>query len=107
MEKLNHVIENNLDIKNPLVSKFDTAIDFNHQLSMTPDNNFIEEYSRMINNDAIKEEDDVCIDYSDEYLSMTLGVPRGADNDLHCAKIKRRVLDKDSVPVDKASKNPT
>ena len=66
MEKFNSVIENILDIKNPLVSKFDSAIDFNHQLFMTPDRDFIEEYSRMINNDAIKEEDDVGIDYSDE-----------------------------------------
>ena len=105
MEKLNSVIENNLDIKNPLVSKFDAAIDFNPQLSMTPDNNFIEKYSRMINNDAFKEQDDVGTDYSDEYLSMTLGVSRGADNDLHYTKFKRRVVDKDGIPVGKASKS--
>ena len=55
---------------------------------MTPDNNFIKEYSRMTNNDTIKEEDDVGIDYNDEYLSMTLGVLRGIDNDLHYAKVK-------------------
>ena len=71
---------------------------------MTPDNDFIEKYSRMINNDAIKKEDDVGIDYSDEYLFMTLGVSSGAYNDLHYAKVKRRVVDKDGMPVGKASK---
>ena len=105
MNNFDVAIDRKLNIEDPLVSQFSTSVDLNHQLSIHPDDEFLEEYLHMINSGTIKEDDDIDINYNDEYLNMTLGVPRGSDNDIHYAIVKKRVIDKDGVHVGKANNN--
>ena len=59
----------------------------------------------MINNDTIKERNDVDIDYNDEYLSMILGILRDPDNAPHNATVKKRSIGKDGTPIGKSNTN--
>ena len=85
--------------------QYNDALDPNHQISVTPDSDFVQEYSKMSNDDALKESDDVDPYFNDEYLSITLGVPRGPDNNLHYATVKKWAVDKDGVPIGKPHTN--
>ena len=43
---------------------------------------------------------------TDNYINMELGLPRGADDSLPYAKLKRRALDQDGLPMGAPSNNP-
>ena len=105
MSNFDTEIERKLDINNPLVLKFGDAKNGNHQLSMTPDRDFIKEYSRMINNEAIKDAEELDVDYNNEYLSITLGVPREPDSALHHATVKKMTTNVNGIPIGKANTN--
>jgi hypothetical protein len=45
-------------------------------------------------------------DSYDHYLNMELAMPRGPENSMEYAKVKRRVVDQDGVPVGVANQNP-
>ena len=83
--------------------KFGQAISPNYQISTTLDEESLADYSCMITSHAIKERDDLDINYNDEYVSMTLGVPGEPDNELSYATVKKQVIDKDGVPIGKAN----
>ena len=67
------------------------------------DADFIEEYSKKISDDSIKDVD--ALNAQDEYVNMELGVPRGPDGELENVKVKKRALDVDGMPIGKANKN--
>ena len=43
---------------------------------------------------------------ADPYLYMEIGLPRGSDDALHHARVKRRAIDVDGTPVGKPHTNP-
>ena len=70
------------------------------------DNDFIEEFNRVINDSSIPDVEEYTPDTFDGYLSMEIGIPRGPDDELMHAKVKRRAVDEDGKPFGKASNNP-
>jgi hypothetical protein len=60
------------------------------------DPEFIEKFTRVIDNEAVKHDDDDHHDPEvgtpDPYLHMELSLPRGSDDDLHLARVKRRAI---------------
>jgi hypothetical protein len=73
------------------------------------DPEFIEAFTRAIDNKAVKHDNDDHHDPEvgtlDPYLHMELGLPRGSDNDLHLARVKRRAIDIEDRPVGQPSNN--
>jgi hypothetical protein len=71
------------------------------------DPEFIEEFRRVISDESIPEADEneanksqePSADMFDPYLTMEIGLPRGEDNDLQHAHVKRRAVDVDGKPV--------
>ena len=74
------------------------------------DQDFIDEYSRVIDDAAIKHADDAAppseVGEIDPYLGMELGLPRGDDATLQHATVKKRAVDDDGTPVGHPSTNP-
>ena len=70
------------------------------------DNDFIEEFNRVISDASVPDAEEYTPDTFDGYLSMQIGLPRGPDDELHYAKVKRRAVDEDGKPVGKSSNNP-
>jgi hypothetical protein len=74
------------------------------------DPEFIEEFTRFIDSDAIPHNDDGHHDPEvgtpDPYLHMELSLPRGSDDDLHHARVKYRAVDVEGQPVGQPSNNP-
>eukprot|EP00978_Attheya_sp_CCMP212_P029927 scaffold108273_cov32-Attheya_sp.AAC.1 len=72
------------------------------------DEDFIEEYNRVINDATLPEEDDVDkeLGQSDPYLTMELGIPRGDDDELEFAKVTKRAKDDEGNPIGRAHANP-
>ena len=70
------------------------------------DADFIEEYSKKINNDSIRDVN--TLNSQDENVNMELRIPRGPDGELENVnvKVKKRALDVDGMPIEKANKNP-
>ena len=60
----------------------------------------------MINDTSVPDAEDYTPDTFDGYLSMEIGLPRGQDDELQYAKVKRRAVDEDGRPVGKSSSNP-
>ena len=46
------------------------------------------------------------LNVQDEYVNMEVGIPRGPDGELENAKVKRRALDVDGMPIGRESNNP-
>eukprot|EP00978_Attheya_sp_CCMP212_P037515 scaffold177612_cov55-Attheya_sp.AAC.3 len=72
------------------------------------DEDFIEEYKQVINDATLPEVDDVDkeLGQSDPYLTMELGIPRGENDELECAKVTKRAKDDEGNPIGKAHDNP-
>ena len=68
------------------------------------DADFIEEYTNRISDSTIKDAD--MLNAQDEYVNMEVGIPRGPDGELENAKVKRRALDVDDMPIGRVSNNP-
>eukprot|EP00978_Attheya_sp_CCMP212_P011905 scaffold29606_cov28-Attheya_sp.AAC.2 len=63
---------------------------------------FIEEYNRVINDATLPEVDDIdkeLVGQSDPYLTMELGIPRGDDDELEFAKVTIRAKDDEGNPI--------
>ena len=69
------------------------------------DEDFIKEYSNIINDVSLKESDDIGPHFNDEYLSMSLEVSRGSDIDIHDATVWKRAVDREGILVGKPNKN--
>ena len=70
------------------------------------DNEFIDEFNRVINDTSVPDAEDYTPDTFDGYLSMEIGLPRGDDDELQHARVKRRAVDEDGRPIGRASNNP-
>jgi hypothetical protein len=77
------------------------------------DQDFIQEFNRVIDNDAIPHHDDTKGDIrdgevgiQDPYLNMELGLPHRGEEDLRLARVKRRAVDVEGRPVGRPSDNP-
>jgi len=90
------------------------------------DDEFIEEFRRIISDDSILDADDevksgaedaarllpagsetsATPDAYDPYLRMEIGLPRGGDNALHHARVKRRKVDDEGEPIRTSNSNP-
>ena len=90
MDNYDKAIHDRLDIKQPHAPIFSSITDTKKKLSMTNDDEFISEYSRIIDNESIPEADDSDDLKQDEYLNMELSLPRGHDNSPHFAHVVKR-----------------
>jgi hypothetical protein len=74
------------------------------------DPGFIEEFTRVIDNESIKhadeDVDDMAVGEVDPYVNMELGLPRGSDDELRLAHVKRRAVVFEGRPVGRPSTNP-
>lgn len=73
------------------------------------DEEFQHEFRTVVNDTLIPEADNIpefTEDTYDPYLGMELGLPCGADDDLHFATVKKRKYDHEGNPIGVANKNP-
>ena len=73
------------------------------------DETFYNEFTKAINDPSIREADDEHnIEYSkeDPYLGTKLGIPRGPDDNIQHARVKKRVVDEEGQPKGIAHNNP-
>ena len=78
------------------------------------DLDFLEDFNRIIKDNSILEADELnkyeethhTSEAFDGYISMEIGLPRGSDDSLHHAKVKRRAVDVDGIPVGVYHNNP-
>ena len=75
-------------------------------MSLQDDPEFLEEYSRLIDSESVQHQDDINQQEFPHYIGMELGLPRGQDNELHFAKVKRQVVDEEGNPLGTPHKNP-
>ena len=68
------------------------------------DDEFLQEYSRVINDPDVIEADDEVM--KDQFLNMEVGLPRGPDGSLIRAKVKKHALDEAGNPIGKYHNNP-
>ena len=114
MTEYNDKVKERLDNKNFMISlNGDQPL---HSLSVTDlDQEFDNEFKsasdmQMENNSPTGENDKIdsepTVDSYDPYLNMEVGMPRGDDDNLVHATVKRRVTDEEGNPIGKANKNP-
>jgi hypothetical protein len=73
------------------------------------DKEFLEDFNQFIDDGALKhadDDDDQEVGELDPYLNMELGLPRGQDNELQHAQVKRGAVDVEGKPVGRPSTNP-
>ena len=71
------------------------------------DQEFIDEFNKVIDDKTLPNMDDLTIDnYNDEYINMEIGLPRGDDNELMHATVKRRKTDDDGNNIGSKNNNP-
>ena len=112
MDKFNHKVESKIgdhvkaaEIPTSQMANVpqDMILDMEHE-----DDEFFTQFNKAINDPSLKEADDFNEEYGkeDPYIGMNLGLPRGPDDELQHAKVKKRVIDDDGVPVGISNKNP-
>jgi PAS domain-containing protein len=71
------------------------------------DEEFLEEFKRVINNDEIIEEDDSRNepDPEESYVGMELGMRSNEEEEMQYARVKRRAIDEDGKPIGKPARN--
>ena len=67
---------------------------------------FVAEYNKVVSDNTVPEADDVYDCSKDNYLSMEIGLARGADDQLHTAVVKRRAVDIEGTPIGVPNDNP-
>ena len=78
-----------------------------NQLSLDlMDQEFNDEMQNVMNDETIKEADEIFDARDDPYLNMEIGLPRGEDGEREHAIVKRRAIDVDGKPVGKSNTNP-
>ena len=77
------------------------------------DLDFIEDFNIVIKDSSLLEADELdkyqeqyTTEAFDGYINMEIGLPRGPDDTLHHAKVKRRALDVDGIPIGVSNNNP-
>ena len=98
MNDFTSCITKKFEIKDPLVKEFSSILESNKKLSTQYDDEFLAEYSTMINDPNILEQDDIDV-HSDEYVNMKLSLPRGKNENMEYATVKHRVTDINDLPI--------
>ena len=80
--------------------------DWNRMSTNEDDPAFREEFQAVISNDAIPHVDVINNVHEDEYINMRLGLPRGPDETIEHATVKRRAVDSNGLPIGIPSNNP-
>ena len=71
------------------------------------DEDFRQELLRVVSDESIPEADDISNQETfDGYINMELGIPRGPDEELQHAVVKRRAIDEDGKPIGLPHNNP-
>ena len=114
MRRFETKLEEKWNVKSSDVSKeiYDNRVDKRHVLSLEDeDDDFKNEFKRVIDNRRVKDVEDVRKDGRDEigeddpYLNMELGLHRSEDG-IRRARVKRRAVDDEGTPLGVASSNP-
>jgi len=115
MNNYDKKVKERLDISNFIISR-DEEKPFNSLSLGDDDPEFEQEFMKTSHNPMQVDDDGQhgcnsddkkhTIDSFDPYLNMEIGLPRGDDDNLMHATVKRRVVDDDGVPIGKANKNP-
>ena len=106
MSDYDEKIKDRLEIKDSEVTNHSDQPQWNRLSTDEDDPEFIEELNKVINDDTIKDEEEPTPDTFDAYLNMELGLPRGDDDALCHATVKRRAVDKDGKPIGIKDNNP-
>ena len=80
-------------------------------MSLENDPDFLEEYSKIITDDAVKDLDDLDKDtdaneYDDEYLYQGIELEKGENDENRFAHVKKRAVDSDGKPIGKPNYDP-
>ena len=108
MMQYDTAIEERMDAKDTLINVAHEVPEWNRLSLEDNDEAFAEEFKKVINNHDLKDIDELKkteVD-SDPYLRMEVGMPRGADNELQHAIVKRRALDDNGKPYGTPHNNP-
>lgn len=107
MEQYNQKIHSKFETQ-PNVPKKDLQyMDPQHGLhNLDDDPDFFNEFSKVINDESIPEEDGAADDSFDPYIRMELSLPRGEDGAGVNAQVVERVKDEHDNPVGRANPNP-
>ena len=106
MDEFDAKIEQRLDVKDSNVPAFAQIDNSDHKLSLQDDPEFVEEFQKVISDESIPDADDYTPDAFDTYVAMEIGLPRGPDDSLHSATVKRRAVDDEGKPIGVANNNP-
>lgn len=108
MQKYDVAIEKRFDTSSSKADKYyGEAPVWNRLTTSDVDEEFIDEFNKVISDSNVKEVDEEPTpDAFDPYVSMEIGLPRGADDELQHAHVKKRVVDDDGKPVGVANNNP-
>ena len=108
MNDYDNAIELRMDAKNTLINVAPDIPEWNRLSLEDNDKEFAEEFNKVISNNDLKDIDDMKTTEveSDPYLRMEIGLPRGSDNELEHATVKRRALDVDGKPYGTPNNNP-
>ena len=113
MTKYNETVSTKLHPKQELHNDLITDAPKWHRLSLEDeDNDFIDSFNRIIDDKSIPHIDDFnddgeyTADTTDNYLNMELGLPRGVNDTLLHATVKRRAIDINGNPIGTRNNNP-
>ena len=106
MSQFDTFINERLTVKNSALPKFDDIDLTDYRLSTEADKEFIEEYSKVISSEDMKDSDDSETNNAPSYLGMEFGMPRDSHEHLQFAKVMKEVTDDEGVPIGKANNNP-
>ena len=105
-------IKEKLNVKDPSAPQpvNDTITNWNSLSLDNEDQEFLDEWNRVINDDDLPEADENELegngDIYDPYINMEVGLPRGDDDQLIAAKVKGRALDEDGEMIGQSNNNP-
>ena len=116
MQLFNKHIKDKLNAKNIDISDQINNIPEWNRLSFNEDDpEFNELFTSTINDESIPEADDAekvnesenyTTEAFDNYINMEVGLPRGDDDQLYHARVKRRAIGEDGKPIGVATNNP-
>ena len=96
-------ITKRVDVKNSQVYEFTPIIESNKKLYILYGDKFLKEYSTMINDPDLLEQDDIHYT-SNKYINIQLVLPKGKHDEIKFATVKHRITDEHNLPIGTTSK---
>ena len=112
MEQYDHEVISKVENARNAIIPESTINDISNQYLLDlekEDEEFYEQFNKAIDDLSLKHADDAYskeFGVEDSYLGMKLGLPKGPDNELLHAKVKRRAVDVEGRPLGVANNNP-